>query len=155
MLVRRDLTLISELEAFWDLRRGGRTMPSRRDFIAEEFRPWFGHVRMLAVELESLRFKVTLEGTAIRDLAGEDFTGRYLDDAYKAAHREILLGPYRECVRTRRPRLDTLLPGMALQNFTVLERLMLPCGEDERVTHLIVALYAHGFRRSGGSIYAE
>lgn len=155
MLARREPTPVSELQAFWDLRRAARTMPSRRDFLAEEFRPWFGHIRMLAVELEPLRFKVTLEGTAIRDLSGEDFTGRYLDDAYKAAHRETLLGPYRECVRTRGPRLDTLLPGMALQNFTVLERLMLPCGEDERVTHLIVALYAHGHRRTAGSIYAD
>lgn len=155
MLVRCDVALVSELEAFWDFRRGDRSMPSRKDFLAEEFRPWFGHIRMLAVEYEPLRFKVTLEGTAIRDLAGEDFTGRYLDDAYKAAHREALLTPYRDCVKTRKPRLDTLLPGMALQNFSAIERLMLPCGEDGRVTHLIVAIYAHGFRRTAGTIYAD
>lgn len=155
MLVRRDLTLVSELEAFWNLRRAGRVMPARRDFVAEEFRPWFGHIRMLAVEHDPLRFKVTLEGTEIRDLAGEDFTGRYLEDVYKAAHRETLLAAYRECVASRAPRLDTLHPGMALQNFTILERLMLPCGDGERVTHLIVALYAHGFRRSAGTIYAD
>lgn len=155
MLVRRELTPVSELEVFWDLRRAGRPMPARRDFIAEDFSPWFGHIRMLAVERGPLRFKVTLEGTAIRDLAGEDFTGRYLEDVYKAAHRETLLGPYRECVESKAPRFDTLLPGMALQNFSRLERLMLPCGDGERVTHLIVALYAHGFRRSAGTIYAD
>ena len=155
MLVHCDVALVSDLEAFWDLRRAGRTMPSRRDFLAEEFRPWFGHIRMLAVESEPLRFKVTLEGTAIRDLAGEDFTGRYLDDVYKAAHRAALLTPYRDCVEARKPRLDTLLPGMALQNFSTIERLMLPCGEGERVTHLIVAIYAQGFRRTAGTIYAD
>lgn len=155
MLMRRDLSPVSELQAFWDLRRAARPMPSRRDFIAEDFRPWFGHIRILAVEHEPLRFKVTLEGTAIRDLAGEDFTGRYLDDAYKAAHREALLKPYQACVTGRTPRMETLRPGDALQNFTALERLMLPCGEDERVTHLIVALYAHGFRRTAGTIYCD
>jgi hypothetical protein len=155
MLIRRDLTPVSELEAFWDIRRAGRAMPSRKDFIAEDFRPWFGHIRLLAVEHDPLRFKVTLEGTAIRDLAGEDFTGRYLDDAYKAAYREILLAPYQACVAAREPRLEALSPGMALQNFTALERLMLPCGEDDRVTHLIVAIYAHGFRRDAGTIYRD
>lgn len=154
MLARRDLTLVSELQALWDARRAGRTMPSRRDFIAEDFRPWFGHIRMLAVEHDPIRLKVTLEGTAIRDLAGEDFTGRYLDDAYRAAHREALLTPYHACVEAREPRLDALLPGMALQNFTAIERLMLPCGEGGRATHLIVAIYAHGFRRAAGTIYS-
>lgn len=155
MLVRRDLTPVTELEAFWNLRRAGRAMPSRKDFIAEDFRPWFGHIRMLAVERDPLRLKVTLEGTAIRDLAGEDFTGRYLDDVYKAAHREVLLAPYHACVESQAPRLDILQPGMALQNFTTIERLMLPCGEGERVTHLIVAIYAHGFRRTSGPIYRD
>lgn len=155
MLIHCDLTPVSELGAFWDIRRAGRAMPARRDFIAEDFRPWFGHIRMLAVEHDPLRFKVTLEGTEIRDLAGEDFTGRYLDDVYKAAYREILLAPYVECVQAKAPRLEMLLPGMALQNFTTIERLMLPCGDGDRVTHLIVALYARGFRRDAGTIYRD
>jgi len=155
MLAARDVTALSELRTFWDSRRAGRAMPSRRDFIAEELRPWFGHIRMLAVEREPLRLRVTLEGTAIRNLAGEDFTGRHLDDAYKAAHREALLAPYYDCVASGAPRFDTLTPGMALQNFKTIERLMLPCGEGEQVTHLMVGIYAHGFRHGAGSIYAD
>jgi len=155
MLMRRDLTPVSELVAFWNIRRADRAMPSRKDFIAEDFRPWFGHIRMLAVEYDPLRFKVTLEGTEIRDLAGEDFTGRYLDDVYKAAYRELLLTPYQACVAAKTPRQDVLSPGMALQNFTTLERVMLPCGDGNRVTHLIVALYAHGFQRDAGTIYRD
>lgn len=151
----RDLTPVAELEAFWTRRCAGRAMPARRDFLAEDFWPWFGHIRILAVERDPLRFRVTLEGTAICDLSGEDFTGRLLDDVYREAHREALLTPYRDCVLSGRPRHDTLEPGMGLRNFTALERLMLPCGEDGRVTHLIVAIYAYGFQRIGGSIYAD
>jgi hypothetical protein len=56
-------------------------MPSRADLDPTEIPHLLPNLILNDVERDPLRFRIRLEGTAIRDARGWDATGRYLDEA--------------------------------------------------------------------------
>ena len=132
---------LAALRALWNEKRGGRALPERRDFKAEEFRPWFGHICMVRVEEPAARFRVTLAGLEIVRYYGRDLTGRYLDEEMASEGFEWLVQSYRDCARTAAPRL-VKVPALGFHGTAMaLSRLMLPCGADGAVEHIIVGIY--------------
>lgn len=132
---------LGALRVFWDGKRGHRPLPERRDFLAEEFRPWFGHLCIVRLEEPAARFRVTLAGMEVVRYYGRDLTGRCLDDEMVSDGYGWLVDTYRECARKAAP--HTLhLPPLSFSGTTMpLDRLMLPCGHEARVDTIIVGLY--------------
>ncbi|HEY0834905.1 MAG TPA: PAS domain-containing protein [Azospirillum sp.] len=132
---------LAALRRFWEGKAAGRPMPVRRDFIAEEFRPWFGHLVIVKVEGEASRFRVTLAGLEVVRYYGRDLTGRVLDDEMGPEGFEWIVATYRECARTARPVYNTT-PSQAY-NGTVLKlgRILLPCGANGRVDTIVCGIY--------------
>ncbi len=144
---------LAGLLALWETVRGDRPLPARREFRAEDFQPWFGHIGIIELHDGPKRLFVRLAGTAINRYDGRDFTGRYLEDCVPAEVHEAMLEPYTRCQTEREPVLCTLdgrkLKGTARR----LDRLLLPCGDGERVDCVIVGMYAAGHQRSRVSLY--
>ena len=132
---------LTALQALWDAKRGERAMPERRDFLAEEFRPWFGHICIVRVEEPGARFRVTLAGLEIVRYYGRDLTGRCLDDEMSPEGFDWIVQSYRTCALSGRPQCGETA-AMSYNGTTMsLARLMLPCGRDGRVDTIVVGIY--------------
>lgn len=141
------------LEDLWQQRRGDRVLPARRDFVAEDFQPWFGHIRIVRLEGDPPRYRVTLTGTTVVQYDGRELTGTLLDEALPPAAWRRLKPFYEQAVRDRRPVYDRVMAGPAVQAFKRVERLILPCGMDGKVDTLVTAVYAVGFNAVKGTIF--
>lgn len=152
------LRSLAALERLWQERRGGRALPRRRDFVVEDFFPWLGHIRIIRVEHGpdgAPQLTVTLDGTEIVNAAGIDLTGRRLDVVYGSERLCFLLDGYRTCLCERRPVYETLRPNDRLVNFGEIVRLLLPCGDDGRVDHILYGEYAFNVWHWGRTVFAD
>ena len=122
---------LQALLRFWeDAAREAGGLPQRRRFAFEAMVPWLGHVAVVAVERDPLRFKATLIGTQLVEWDGQDGTGRYLDEIISAAHRDAAIARYVLVATSGRWYADVarlLAPGTTT---ATLHRLLLPCADD-------------------------
>lgn len=131
---------LAALHRFWlGLSKDGR-LPARHDFVAEDLADWIGHVSLLEVERDPLRFRFLLHGGHFTLLTGNNLTGRYLEDALSPHYREAVLASYRDVVETGQPvyrhYTDPSLPWREL------DRLILPLADDGvTVDRIMVGLY--------------
>lgn len=133
---------LAAFQALWEERRAGRPLPERRDFQAEDFRPWMGHVCITRLEPETDRYRMTLCGTAAAEYFGVDLTGKLIDDVFPQQRFGWLFDIYRECGRTRRPVTRTTPPFTYEGTYRALRRVLLPCGTGERVDTFLLCIYA-------------
>ena len=131
---------LAALHRFWlALSKDGR-LPARHDFVAEDLAPWIGHVSLLEVERDPLRFRFILHGGHFTLLTGKCLTGRYLEEGLSPLYRDKILASYREAVETRQAvhyhySDDT-------QTWRELDRLLLPLADDGvTVDRILVGLY--------------
>jgi hypothetical protein len=71
---------LAKLWEYWNTKRGTRLMPARADLDPLEIPRLLPVVYLLDVLHDPLRFRVRLVGTAVREFAGEDFTGQPVDE---------------------------------------------------------------------------
>ena len=119
---------LAALHRFWlGLSKGGR-LPARHDFVAEDLADWIGHVSLLEVERDPLRFRFVLHGGHFTLLSGLSLAGRYLEEGLTPRYRDEVISTYREAVETRQPvyrhYTDPSLPWREL------DRLILPLADD-------------------------
>lgn len=97
-------TLVA-LYRYWEGKRGGRTMPARRDLDPTEIVKLLPHIYMVDVERDPLRFRYRLIGTAICTFLGRDYTGRAVDAATYGEGESLdrLLELFTAVVDTRAP----------------------------------------------------
>jgi hypothetical protein len=88
---------------YWDRKRAGRAFPARRDLDPIEFRFALGHVVLVDVVPDPLRFHFRLVGTEIVRREGFDPTGQYLDQLQFTEIRDMLDGAYRAAVAAATP----------------------------------------------------
>ena len=130
------------LHEFWRMRAGGRILPSRRDFLPEEFAPWMGHIAIVDVRHPSLEMTFGLFGAAFVYVNNLDLTGRPVAEMPEMV-RKMILADYRGCVESRQP-LYTNRQSVN-RDWTHIHRVVLPCSSDgEQVDKLIVGLYTEG-----------
>ncbi|HEY0832999.1 MAG TPA: PAS domain-containing protein [Azospirillum sp.] len=133
---------LAAFQAMWEDRRAGRPLPERRDFHAEDFRPWMGHVCISRLEPETGRYRMTLCGTAAADYFGIDLTGRLIDEVFPQRRFAWLFDMYRECERTRRPVWRTTPPLTYQGTYSALKRVLLPCGTGTVVDTFLLCIHA-------------
>lgn len=139
---------LHDLHEMWLGRLHHRRMPDRADFVSEEFRPWFGHIGIVAAERPEIgsrypRWRVVLSGVEITAYDGGDWTGQLLDEAVPEHARGEILAPYDRMVDQQSPvywQVDSKIGGAMVQKY---HRLLLPvtCG-GRGIGKVIVGIYA-------------
>jgi hypothetical protein len=132
---------LRRLYAYWEGLRRGREFPARRDIDPFDFRYALGHVMLLDVLYQPLRFRFRLHGTALALRAGYDMTGKMADELPNAKNRAMLIERCRTIVERRRPQavIDNRLLDRSQLWFEVL---WLPLSEDgSAISMLMGALY--------------
>jgi hypothetical protein len=131
---------LARLYAYWLERRGARRFPGRRDIDPLDFAYVLGHIMMLEVLREPLRFRVRLHGTEMATRAQYDLTGKLLDELPINEYRAYVIERCRSLVATGEPQLvrhDRVLDARTRRY----EALWLPLSDDDaNVTMLICAL---------------
>lgn len=131
------------LYQFWKQRTGERRLPSRRDFLAEEFKDWMGHIAIVDVLSNPRRFRLRLVGTEVTFYDGADFTGRRLDEVLAPAIRPVILRQYDQCVDEARPYAFRYQSTNFRNRGATVDKLFLPLSVDgETVSQILVCLYA-------------
>ncbi|HZB90150.1 MAG TPA: PAS domain-containing protein [Stellaceae bacterium] len=99
---RADPVLRAVLD-YWEQRRQGGAMPSRRDIDPEALRQVLPHLQITEVVDGGARFRYRLVGTAIVEAFGAEFTGKYVDELVSGERDSFVHGCYRAVCAARRP----------------------------------------------------
>lgn len=100
--IRSDV--LRHLVAHWQRMRGARGMPARRDFDPLDVRFALGHISLIEVHRDPMRFYFRLDGSKQVELFGVECTRRYLDEAMPAEHAAMAHASYTEVVHRAEPR---------------------------------------------------
>ncbi|WP_421881711.1 PAS domain-containing protein [Pacificispira sp.] len=98
--------ILSEVLQVWETVRHGRTMPSRADIDAFDFRrstlPYLG---MMSVEHDPFRFRYRLTGTNMDQVHDANLTGQYVDQIARNYRRDDLQPDLEQLVDRKVPQL--------------------------------------------------
>lgn len=139
------LTAVSEprLRRFYvylEEKRAGRDFAARRDIDPLDFPYILGHVVLLDVLRDPLRFRYRIVGTGLAGWRGYDLQGKFVDDHPDPEYREFVLAQYRETVERRSATggaYDLLLDGKPRRYQAV----RAPLSEDGTTINMIIAAF--------------
>jgi hypothetical protein len=123
--------------AYWQRKRGGRLAPSRTDIDPAELVAVLPRIMLADVLSDPLDFRYRLSGTGIRNIHGNDMTGRSPRTLEPPAYGALIFAHYCEAVRRREPLLHLIVLD-AYQRSRSYARLLLPLSSDgEHITMLM------------------
>jgi len=138
---------LARLYAYWLDRKGVRRFPARRDLDPVDLRYILGHLLLIDVMPDPVRFRVRLHGSEIAARVHYDLTGKFLDELPDPVYRDYVLRRCDGLVAAGEPlviRRDRTLDGRPRPY----EALWLPFSEDgDNVTMLLCALLYDEVRR--------
>jgi len=139
---------LSALLRYWELKRGLRAMPRRRDIDPLDMPPpLLPHLEL--VELVQGRLRFRLIGTAIVDAMGRDATGRFLDQVLAGAQGDFVERAHRAAASALRPVFALCWLRRSVGGDLPLRRVVAPLSEDGRVVHMTLAATSFGGGRRG------
>jgi hypothetical protein len=126
--------------SYWLERKGTRRFPARRDIDPLDFSYVLGHIMMVDVLRDPLRFRVRVHGTEMARRAHYELTGKLLDELPISDYRSYVIERCTHLVETGEPMLvhhDRELDG----RYHHYEAVWLPLSDNGAiVTQLICAL---------------
>lgn len=144
---RREISAVAEdmatLYDYWNRKRQGRRMPSRRDLDPAEMVHHLPGVMLVDVVADDRRFVYRLVGTREVSMRGRDPTGKSVVDEFFAESAEFSVACYQDLVRRATPviyknREFTTPDGRFGREHTVL----LPLSDDG-VNVTMILVYTH------------
>ena len=137
--------LFHSLVQLWDVRRGSRAMPARRDFPVEDLRPWLGRLALIDVVDDGTDFFYRLYGSGLAERYGMDLTGKRLSEISPGIQLEVSSGYY-QCFSEARPVFSNLRYADR-DVFWEWQRLLLPLSADgTSVTMIMMCLHDPAIR---------
>lgn len=125
---------------YWDNLRGNRPCPSRADVDPLDIPALLEYVSLADVRSTEPHFVYRLLGTTVVRLLGKDLTGAAVGTGVKASEFDHVMQRYETVASGIQP----LYHGNVLQeetnDFTKVERLMLPLSDDRKSANMILSL---------------
>lgn len=129
------------LAEIWNEKRGSNPLPPRELFRFEDIVPWLGYLHLLEIVGDDFKFRIF--GSAVAAWLGHDYTGRRLSDVLSTVPEvgTKAAAGYRKAIATSAP--VYLRTDLARHRGTEFgwSRLLLPLGDGDCVTHLIIAIH--------------
>lgn len=113
----------------WDEVRRGRSMPSRADIDPLSLPQLLGHLLLIDVLREPLRFRYRLIGTRLTERMRRDMTGKFFDDIPEPVYRDRLYDWHGGVVAEKAPR-GGVTARRLLDRWEPYEILTLPLSTD-------------------------
>jgi hypothetical protein len=94
---------LKQLYDYWCRLKRGRRFPERTEIDPLDFKFALGHVMLVDVLRDPLRFRVRLHGTELAQQANYELTNKMLDELPISDFRDYVLERCRNLVETARP----------------------------------------------------
>ncbi len=121
---------LRRLYTYWDMKRGTRRFPARRDLDPLDFSYVMGHVMLIDVAYDPLRFRFRLYGTALLDRhQASDMTGKNLEEHQRPGFRDYLRTVWTETI-TRGAPSHGFFDRLVDDDLRQFESLRLPLSSD-------------------------
>jgi hypothetical protein len=140
---------LRQLYGYWVTRRGNNAFPARRDIDPLDFPQALGHVVLLDVLYEPLRFRFRLHDTELVRRAGYDMTGKLVDDLPNHANRDTLLERCRSLIENREP-VAVIRERLLGKRVLGYEAVWLPLANDGRTISILMGGIVYRESRSAG-----
>lgn len=133
--------------AYWETKRGARRMPARRDIDPTELPRVLPYLQLIEA-VPPDRFRYRLVGTAIVQIFGHDYTGRFLDELALGAERTNFFAGKLQAVRDNaRPMFVRTQYVSAKGVHFMANRLYVPLSEDDRNVNMVLGSLTFEFSR--------
>jgi hypothetical protein len=133
--IRRPM--LRQLYEYWDRRRGTREFPGRPDIDPIDMRFALGHISLVDVLYEPMRFRYRLHGSIIAARLGIDMTGKFVDEIPEPGRRGFVAENFRVVVVTRQPLLRSGERVMDEQAWNF-DSMILPLGLADGVIDMLL-----------------
>lgn len=131
---------IREIYQYWNRIRGNRNCPSRRDFEPSDIPELLAHISLVDVSPTPPRFVYRLVGTAVVGLLGKELTGKEVGTGVKPSEYDRVIGRYNAVVEQRQPLYHRDFLQEENNDYTIVERVMLPLSDDGETVNMILVL---------------
>ena len=135
---------VRALHDIWQRMRGGRGLPSRRDFDPVEVPQLLSRMFLIDVlpgASPERRYRVRLKGTELVVLLGRDWTGRFLHEFSDLEAADHLVAVADHVVASRMPFISSGLFYRARDRSTCQsESILLPLAEDDGDVNMIMGV---------------
>lgn len=131
---------VQRLYEYWELKRGERLMPARKDLDPADMKALLPHLILVDVVPDDRRYVYRLVGTREVEMRGGDPTGKAVKDAFYAESAEESAWYLDQVVRTREP---VLYRGTYQPLSTRTQRedvLFLPLSQDGETVNMVMIL---------------
>ncbi|WP_374654913.1 PAS domain-containing protein [Dongia sp.] len=132
--------------AYWDMKRGARAMPARRDLDPVEMKAWLPGIQLIDVFDNPRRLVYRLAGQVEVDMRGFNHTGRNVEDAYFAVSRDEALRNYNLVVDGRHMVYDWARYATAGGYRVSQETIFLPLSDDGNHVNMVITFTVVGER---------
>jgi hypothetical protein len=121
---------LQRLHRDWEDRRRGREFPARSDFDVLDLRYVIGHLALLDVSYDPIRFRFRLHGTGISQRVGYEMTGKEVDDLPPPVVRSSVRRHFTAVVEQRMPLVEVRERHILDDRVVGSESLALPLSRD-------------------------
>jgi hypothetical protein len=151
LLDKIETPCLRRLYAYWQERRQGREFPARRDLDPLDFRYALGHVLLLDVFGDPVRFRFRLHGSLLTERAGYDMTGKMIDELPNPENRQLLIKRCHALVAARQPLavIDERILGRRRYGY---EAVWLPLATDGRTIDMLMGGLVYRDSRAAGPL---
>ncbi|HXY98459.1 MAG TPA: PAS domain-containing protein [Stellaceae bacterium] len=139
---RADPILGRALE-YWAGKRGGRSMPQRRDIEPTEIPRLLPNLQLIDVLGDQFRYR--LIGTALVEAFGRDYTGAFVHELFTGPRAGFVCALYRSVCEARRPVFNRNRYHTTRDVDLIANRLYLPLSEDDRSVGMILGAFSFEF----------
>lgn len=135
---------LNAVKHYWDVKRGQRRMPGRRDIDPKEIKSLLPQVLLVDVLDGGNDFRYRLLGSKLRPYFPDEVTGKIMSEAlapFGAQTAGATLSVYRSVAIERTP-LRIMGPGETFaQASKFFEAILLPLGDDENTANMIFGAF--------------
>jgi len=131
--------VLQRLHQEWESRRRGRRMPARADFDPVDLKFVLGHLSLIDVQRDPLRFRFRIHASNVAARVGFDLTGKDVDAIADTYYRKLVRAHYIAVVDRRRPVVEFRDRVMTDSVCLHCEVLALPLGDDGEAVDRIMS----------------
>ncbi len=129
--------IMHALYAYWREKREGRRFPARKDLDPLDIPLLLPHLTIVDVVVTPPSFIYRLVGTAAAAILMRDLTGQIVGTGVKSSEIEAVLGRYILVRDQGAPLYHRTRTQETTNDYTLIDRLMLPLGEADAVTKIL------------------
>lgn len=138
LMLGRCLSSTRAFYGYWDSKRAGRRMPSRRDIDPIEMKPWLANMQLIDISHNPRRMVYRLVGELDVSFRGYNPTGRTVEECCIGFSAEESLRNYDIVIGERLPVYDWSDYVSKSGFLRSQEELLLPLSDDDDLVNMVM-----------------